>query len=310
MRGAAVLAALAAGLLGARRGRPDHPKVVIQRPPGSVAARPSVVVNRSADPPKVVLQHAEPDEAAPAEEPKITEVFQLQYVSINFDSGRPRSPFNTDADKCLTSLAPDEIGGAGLGYGHCSHYGKTDNRGRPRTSIEKPTNETLFYFFADGRVRNVRTGWCIRRTKCHGHYVYDLGGCDSPLVSKFNLWQARANRADLREFVGLPPVGVEGPCTQCGPYLMKQVCGQEGTSCGRSDHAGWTRHQVHIVPKHEDESYTLAFAPSPFSLCGTRMQQTGEGTGIGEPDPVPPWYYFHRYSPDGTIKKRKPQGTT
>jgi hypothetical protein len=40
------------------------------------------------------------------------------------------------------------------------------------------------------------------------------------------------------------------------------------------------------------------------------MQQTGEGTGIGEPDPVPPWYYFHRYSPDGTIKKRKPQGTT
>ena len=111
-------------------------------------------------------------------------------MSINFDSGRPRSPFNTDADKCLTSLAPDEIGGAGLGYGHCSHYGKTDNRGRPRTSIEKPTNETLFYFFADGRVRNVRTGWCIRRTKCHGHYVYDLGGCDSPLVSKFNLWQA------------------------------------------------------------------------------------------------------------------------
>jgi hypothetical protein len=257
------------------------------------------------------LLHLRSDRRAePAEEEEeaqhITEVFQLQYVSINVQSGRPRSPFNIDADKCLSSLGPDDLGGAGLGFGHCAHYGKTDNRGQPRQSIERPSNETLFYFFPDGRVRNVRTGWCIRRTKCSGQEVYDLGGCDSPLVSKFNLWKARANRADLREFVGLPPTGVEGPCTQCGPYLLKQICGQEGTSCGREDIAGWTRHQVHIVPPAEEEAYTIAFSPSPFDICGTRVQQTGEGTAVGEPDPIPPWYYFHRYSPDGSIKKREP----
>jgi hypothetical protein len=256
------------------------------------------------------LLHLRSDRRAePAEEEEaqhITEVFQLQYVSINVQSGRPRSPFNIDADKCLSSLGPDDLGGAGLGFGHCAHYGKTDNRGQPRQSIERPSNETLFYFFPDGRVRNVRTGWCIRRTKCSGQEVYDLGGCDSPLVSKFNLWKARANRADLREFVGLPPTGVEGPCTQCGPYLLKQICGQKGTSCGREDIAGWTRHQVHIVPPAEEEAYTIAFSPSPFDICGTRVQQTGEGTAVGEPDPIPPWYYFHRYSPDGSIKKREP----
>ena len=88
--------------------------------------------------------------------------------------------------------------------------------------------------------------------------------------------------------------------------LLKQICGQKGTSCGRHDNAGWTRHQVHIVPPAKEEAFTIAFSPSPFSICGTRVQQTGEGTAIGEPDPVPPWYYFHRYAPDGSIKKREP----
>jgi hypothetical protein len=169
-------------------------------------------------------------------------------------------------------------------------------------SKDVAANDTLFSLFPDGRLRNQRTGWCVRRVNCAGEKVYDLGPCDGPAVSIFNIWKARANQADLREFVGLPTVGVTD-CNACGPYLLKQICGTKETNCGKEASAGWTKSQVHIVQGPEEKPFYISFAQSPMSLCGTYMQEI-DSPVVG-PNPVPPWYYFHKYMADGSPAPRE-----
>lgn len=230
--------------------------------------------------------------------------YQLQYVALNLEDMRPRSPYNPKADMCLTSLGVDELGGAGLGFGKCAHYGDMDEAGKPIGSTEKPAEGSLFNLLPDGRLQNKITGWCMRRVKCHSQYVYDLGTCEQPAVSIFNLWKARSNQADVVEYMGLPLTGVDGPCSSCGPYMMKQLCGTAETeaSCGSeaTSSVGWTRDRVQRLPEPDEHRYTLAFAPAPRPLCGTRIQQTEPSPLEGMNDPAPPWYYLHKYK-DGKM---------
>jgi len=259
---------------------------VVRVPAPAPAPRPAVVV--SAEP-------SGPPEAAQYD-------YEIQYVGLNLESMRPRSPFNTYADRCLVALGADEMGGAGLGYGDCAHYGGMDQQGRPVGSTAKPKDGTIFKLLEDGRLQNKQTGWCVRRVQCHGEYVYDLGDCGQPAVSVFNLWEARSNQADVTDFVGLPLKGVDRICSSCGPYLLKQLCGTKETSasCGSSGKmAGWTKRRVQMAPQQDEHRYTLQFAPAPRPLCGTRVQQM-QPLDLLADDPVPPWYYFHKYK-DGKL---------
>lgn len=230
--------------------------------------------------------------------------YQLQYVALNLKEMRPRSPYNEDADMCITSLGLDELNGAGLGFGKCAHYGDFDETGKPVGSTEKPAAGSLFTLLPDGRLQNKVTGWCVRRVECLGQDVYDLGACEQPAVSVFNLWKARSNQADVVEYMGLPLTGVDGPCSSCGPYMLKQLCGTPETehSCGseQSSSVGWTKERIHRVPEPLEHRYTLAFAPAPRPLCGTKIQQTEPSPLEGMNDPVPPWYYLHKYK-DGKL---------
>lgn len=231
--------------------------------------------------------------------------YQLQYVAVDLESNRPNSPYDPKRDKCLTVIGTDELGGAGLGYGPCAHYGGVDEKGRPTSPTMTPDERSLFTLLPDGRLQNKRTGWCVRRMTCLGDSVYDVGICETAAVSIFNIWKARSNQAELTEFVGFPLAGVEGACSSCGPFLVKQLCGTKETdaSCGGVPGVvGWTKQGNHIISKSDSERYTLSFSPALNPLCGTMVQQSLpqplDLTGMS--DPAPPWYYFHKYK-DGVF---------
>lgn len=236
-------------------------------------------------------------QAPPLPQP-ITFDYTVQYVSVDWNTNSPRSPYDPRANRCLQAGPVDDLGGRGLQYGECAHYTGQDERGRPRRTEKKPEPATLWNFFPDGRARNKLVGLCIRRLTCEAEgttsEVYDLGPCEGPTVVTFNVWKARANNVAIEEYVGTPLTGVDDPCNSCGPFLLKQLCSEEtAVSCGRSTvPVGWTKQRVMLRPEKRFERSTLVFGPTPNPVCGTFVQQRGEG--------MLPWYFFHKYT-NGTL---------
>jgi len=250
-------------------------------------------------------------EQAAGEVPEVMEYdYTLQFVSLDFDTGSPRSPYDERANRCLLALPTDSggttTGGIGLGYGHCPHYPATESStGAPVGDTVAPAPDMLWNFFEDGRIRNKRTGWCIRRMECDTESIYDLGPCDQPAAGIFNVWKARSNRADMQEYVGLPLKGVDNPCSLCGPFILKQRCGTEETAMSCNDKTvatGWTKKRVMLKPQSQEQPYTTSFGPSLKPICGTWVQGQGKSNEdlnrfeqAISGDAIPPWYFFHKY---------------
>lgn len=264
----------------------------------------------------VVLAKADTDKAAallPEDLAKAMEYdYTLQYTSVDPALLSPLSPNDPFANRCLSSLQRDDVGGVGLGFEKCAHYPKVDDRGRPLTAQTAPNETILFNFFPDGKLRNKATGLCIRRVPCTAHtadaaqsMIYDLGACEEESTALFLTWKSTFGRADSTSLIGPPLSATATACGSCGPFLLKQLCGPQNTaiSCGlRFSPPGWTKQRKMLRPKYEDtKEFMLSFAPSPRSLCGTKVQETPEASQF-EPDRTPPWYYFHRYK-DGELRK-------
>lgn len=267
------------------------------------AATPPELAAPSTGPVPHALVSAEPA-TEPAPDPAIAEAmaydYTLQYVGVDQQMATPRSPNDPLANRCLASLAGDDVGGMGLGYAGCAHYSKTDDRGRPLGEASTPSPDILFNFFLDGRIRNKLTGLCLRRVLCGDSFIYDLGPCEEQTAVKFSVWKSNFGRLDNLGFLGPPLQGLKTACSMCGPFVLKQKCGTPETSvsCGtRQVPPGWTKKRTMLRPKYEKlDQYTLAFSPSPRSLCGTMVQETAprDPLDLSAGDP-PPWYFFHRY---------------
>lgn len=262
---------------GPRRLRAERASLLTRVNTSRVDASSSVVVSTPPDPETIAA---------------MKKVYTMQFVGIAANGKEPRSPRSPEANRCLFTIGEDDIpGGVGLSMKQCPSAVTTDAKGKPTGKTQDPIPAELFELYPDGRIRNVATGKCIRRTACNSDLVkiYDLGACDAENVAKFQIESSRSNRIDITQQEGFPLNGVRGSCESCGPFLLQQVC---HGACG-DDPAptGWTKQRSAYLDNFDFTGKTgpisyRQMAPNMTPLCNSFIRSD---------DNVASWWYFNKY---------------